>query len=417
MDSSDKLSRLSALRPILRASPSPWAAAQSRRNRIADILASECEALRCDTHIAARWRLTHPPPVELGARARVLLGSGTPDVLDDPSRWLFLDTETTGLAGGTGTYAFLVGTARWEDGGFVVEQLFMRDHSEEPALLLDLAERLSLCRVLVTFNGKSFDWPLLETRFRMARIAPVPSPEAHLDLLHPARQLWGLRLKSVALSELERHVLALDRGFDIPSESIPERYFTFLRGGPAEPLADVFRHNRLDLSGLAWLAARMAQLLESEDEPDASESFGISRLLHRRGHREAAAAGYQRALGKGLPQPAEARAHRELALLARRERDFERAARHWEQLVSDSPQGMLAYEQLAIYHERRTRAFDRAFAVTRDALVALRNAYHQRRMTLRDYQAWHARLQHRLDRLNGMRTAEEIAETAKTAKT
>src|ERR1035438_2093144 len=114
----------------------------------------------------------------------------------DPERWLFLDTETTGLAGGTGTYPFLVGIAWWDAGGLQVEQFFMRDLDEEHSLLLELAERMAKRPILVTFNGKSFDWPLLETRYRMTRAIRAIPPKAHLDLLHPARQLWRLRLGS-----------------------------------------------------------------------------------------------------------------------------------------------------------------------------------------------------------------------------
>ena len=140
----------------------------------------------------------------------------------DAQQWLFLDTETTGLAGGTGTYPFLVGLAWWEGGGLEVEQLFMREYSEERSLLAALAERLAERPVLVTFNGKSFDWPLLETRYRMTRTIPPPTLRAHLDFLHPARNLWRLRLGSVRLSQLERHVLGWDRGADVASELNPE---------------------------------------------------------------------------------------------------------------------------------------------------------------------------------------------------
>jgi uncharacterized protein len=109
----------------------------------------------------------------------------------------FLRHGTTGLAGGSGTYAFLVGIAWWDGGGLEIEQFFMREYSEERSLLFALRERMAERPVLVTFNGKSFDWPLLETRFS------VPTPRAHLDFLHPARNLWRLRLGSVRLSELE----------------------------------------------------------------------------------------------------------------------------------------------------------------------------------------------------------------------
>jgi uncharacterized protein len=160
-----------------------------------------------------------------------LLAPNAPDEVADPEQWLFLDTETTGLAGRTGTYPFLVGLVWWEGGGLEVEQSSMREYGEERSLLAALAERLAERPVLATFNGKSFDWPLLETRYRMTRGIAPPEPRAHLDFLHPARNLWRLRLGSVKLSQLERHVLGWDRGADMPSELIPRIYLDFVRGG------------------------------------------------------------------------------------------------------------------------------------------------------------------------------------------
>ena len=188
------------------------------------------------------------------------------DPATDPTKWLFLDIETTGLAGGTGTYAFLVGLAWWDGGGIAVEQLFMRDHAEEHAVLLEIASRVRERPVLVTFNGKSFDWPLLDTRFRMTRAIDPPEIAAHLDMLHPARQLWRVKLGTARLAELEERVLGAEtlgwsRSADIDSSRIPEFYFHYLRGGPAEPLAGVFRHNRWDLRGLAALAGRIFRSL------------------------------------------------------------------------------------------------------------------------------------------------------------
>ena len=210
---------------------------------------------RCTVGMAAMLRAFQMPA------ALRLLAPDAPAEVADAERWLFLDTETTGLAGGTGTYPFLVGLAWWEGGGLEVEQLFMREYSEEPSLLAALAERLAERPVLVTFNGKSFDWPLLETRYRMARTIPPPVPRAHLDFLHPARSLWRLRLGSVRLSQLERHVLGWDRGADLASELIPRIYLDFVRGGRAEALVPVFHHNQMDLRGLAGLAGRILSLL------------------------------------------------------------------------------------------------------------------------------------------------------------
>src|SRR5439155_1763574 len=212
--------------------------------------------------------------------------------LEDPEKWLFLDTKTTGLAGGTGTYAFLIGLAWWDAGGLQAEQFFMRDFAEEHALLHELSQRVAERPVLVTFNGKSFDWPLLENRFTMTRSIAVPKLEAHLDLLHPARALWKLRLGSVRLVELERHVLDAPRlGWhrenDVSSALIPQFYFDYLRGGPAEPLAAVVRHNQMDLRGLAALFGKINGLLSEQAdgvmEIESLDLFGLSRFLQRRG--------------------------------------------------------------------------------------------------------------------------------------
>jgi len=337
--------------------------------------------------------------------------------LSDPAEWLFLDTETTGLAGGTGTYAFLVGLAWWEAGGLQVEQFFMRDHGEEHSLLLELSRRLAERRVLVTFNGKSFDWPLLETRFLMTRAITPRPPVAHIDLLHPARQLWRLRLGSVRLTELERHVLGADRlGWDrrrdIDSALIPQIYFDYLRGGPPDMLLPVFHHNRMDLRGLAALAGKILDLLaepEAADGPaeDALELYGLSRLLRRRGEAARARLLYERALRAGLPGAVDRAARRELALLAKRERDFGRATSLWEDLITHSADCFDAYEQLAIYYEHHAREHSRAAELTREALAQLQRtlqACSERgrgtgRIEPGRYRRLQARLEYRLARL------------------
>jgi uncharacterized protein YprB with RNaseH-like and TPR domain len=334
-------------------------------------------------------------------RALRLIASGPVETLSDPRQWLFLDTETTGLAGGTGTYAFLVGLAWWENDGFAVEQYFMRDHSEEASMLSGLLERLSRSPVLVTFNGKSFDWPLLQTRFQMRRLGMARELSAHLDFLHPARQFWRLCFESVALAQLERHVLGLGRGQDIPSEAIPRRYFDFLRGGPPEEMAEVFRHNEMDLCGLASLALHITRILADPEKwaGRAEELYGVSRLLQRRGEDRLAGQIYRKALEAGLPREIEPVAQRELALLAKRERDFELSNALWEKLLRDPAEGLRAYEQLAIYYERYARLPQKAATLSREALVSLQGAFHTGRMSSRQFMQWHASFQHRLARL------------------
>jgi hypothetical protein len=400
----DKFARVAALRPARRRTVTNDLPPES--NRLGALLGAAVQHNRYGEHVVARQWYSEPEACATTLDALRLLAPNLPEEAADPEQWLFLDTETTGLAGGTGTYAFLVGVAWWDAGGLQVEQFFMRDHSEEYSLLLALSERLGERRTLVTFNGKSFDWPLLETRYRMTRQIPPHAPRAHLDLLHPARQLWRLHLESLRLSELERHILsngrrlAWDRDADIPGHLIPSIYFDYLRGGAAEPVAAVFRHNAMDLRGLAALAGKMLALVGApESGGDALELYGLSKLLHRRGEHARAKSLYERALDAGLPSAVSRAARRELARLAKRERDYARATSLWEELAGDSTDGMEAYEQLAIYYEHHAHAPERAAGLTRDALRELRRAVRDGSFDPRRYQKLKTRLEHRLARL------------------
>jgi len=406
----DRFSRISALRPapVGAAAGNPSGILLPRNaERLAELIDAERRANPFGEHLVVRRWFASPQPCVVGPRARRLLASpGTEDVID-PDQWVFLDTETTGLAGGTGTYAFLVGLAWWEGGGLATEQFFMRDHRDEASLLSELTVPLSQRRVVVTYNGKSFDWPLLETRFRMTRVGTLQKPAAHIDLLHPARRLWQLRVKSLALTELERQILAIERGPDVPSQLIPARYFDYLRGGPAEPIAEVFEHNRMDLRGLAALATRVVSLYEQpeSDQLDGAELYGLSRLLERRGERECAGRMFERALACGLPETADRTARRELALLARRLRDYRRASQRWQELLGDTGDGLMAYEQLAIYYEHHAGEVDRAASLTREALVRLYESARSGRLSPVAYRRWHASFQHRLNRLTAKAAA------------
>jgi hypothetical protein len=330
-----------------------------------------------------------------------LLAPDAAEDVADVQRWLFLDTETTGLAGGTGTYAFLVGLGWWEGGGLEVEQLFMREYSEEPSLLAALAEKLAERPVLITFNGKSFDWPLLETRYRMARTIPPPVPRAHLDFLHTARSLWRPRLGSVRLSQLERHVLGWERGEDLASELIPKIYLDFVRGGQAEALVSVFHHNQMDLCGLAGLSGRILSLLgdEAAASRDGLELYGVSRICERRGERTRARKLYEQSIGSALPIEADRAARTALARLAKRDGDLARSLQLWESTLGNSREGYEAYEQLAIYYEHEAREPRQALTIARAALIQLARAKQAGAIAEASYQKTKARFEHRLLRL------------------
>jgi len=154
--------------------------------RLAQVLGATTKTNQHGEFLSVRCWCAQPPSFSPDLRALKLLLPNAPEEIADPGEWLFLDTETTGLSGGSGTYPFLVGIAWWEGGGLEIEQLFMREYSEERSLLFALRERVAEHPVVVTFNGKSFDWPLLETRYRMSRKISSPTPRAHLDFLHPA---------------------------------------------------------------------------------------------------------------------------------------------------------------------------------------------------------------------------------------
>ena len=398
----ERLSRVAALRPRNRMPEENRAAGGgSNSEQLMTLLNGEIGRNRFGGHFRVRRNFDQLKAVAMSPRVLKLVAPGSTDAACDISQWLFLDTETTGLSGGTGTYAFLIGLGWWQEDGFTVEQYFMRNHGEEPSLLLEVLGRLEQRRVLVTFNGKSFDWPLLQTRFQMTRMGAAPDPLAHLDLLHPARQIWRLRLQSVALTQLERHVLQLDRGEDIPSDTIPQRYFDFLRGGPPEAMAEVFHHNQMDLCGLAALALRIAGTLENPENSGcgAGELFGISRMLQRRGQESLAGHMYRKALEEGLPATAEQIARRELAFLAKRRQNYELSNSLWEKLLGDSAEGLRAYEQLAIYYEHHAALPQKAAALAREALVKLQESFRAGRLPAPRYRHWHASFQHRLSRL------------------
>ena len=438
----DKFARLAALQPASRseplassrdAGPAARSAVAAESGSLAQLLGAAVARNRYGEHlVVSRW-FSSPEPCEPTAHAlrllaplprspqmplkprRNLSGPATSQaradlgLLSDPAQWLFLDTETTGLAGGTGTYAFLIGLAWWESGGLRVDQLFMRDYDEEHSLLLELSHRMAERPVLITFNGKCFDWPLLETRYRMTRAIRPQAPAAHLDLLHPARQLWRPRLGSVRLAELERHVLDAQRlGWhrrdDIDAALIPQIYFDYLHRGLAEPLTDVFLHNQMDLRGLAALAGKILSLLSRseaayEQAEDALDLFGLSRLLRRHREDSLARAVCERALIMGLSGAPSRAARHELALLAKRQRDYARATSLWEDLIAEPEAGVAAYEQLAMYYEHHARDLRRAAELTRKAVAELRNAARLGLLDPTRRQRLQARLAHRLARL------------------
>ncbi len=297
-----------------------------------------------------------------------------------PTRWAFLDTETTGLAGGTGTYAFLIGVGSIEPAGFRLRQFFMRDYGEEGSLLYRLAEHLEQFDVLITYNGKSYDQPLLETRFRMARHLGAPRPPfdrlEHLDLLFGARRLWKLRLESCRLVDLEYQILGVERQGDLPGEMIPYIYFEFLRTQHAFRLVPIFHHNAIDILSLACLTAIVPFHFRAPGDGDQARALrhgadlvGVARWLLQAGRQEEALTLFRRAVDMGLPDDLLFKTLWDTAAAERRLGRADAALAVIVELAGTrNPYRVRALEELAKHYEHTERNYSMALEMTRNAL-------------------------------------------------
>ena len=313
-------------------------------------------------------------------------------------RMAFVDTETTGLAGGTGTYAFLVGVGVFDAEGFTIHQFLMRDFAEEPAQLHDLGQLLDGLEAVVSFNGKSFDMPLLETRFIMARQPPRMVDAPHLDLLPTARRFWKYRLDSCSLSSLEAEVLGVERTHDdVPGWLIPGLYADYARSGDAREMPRIFYHNAQDILSLVTLTARQCDLLATPPElasrVPGEDLYGLGRLLHDLGQPERAEIAFALATKTSRSPGVRQQAMRDLAYLLKRQERREEALPWWRELVDLSGE-VYACEELAKHYEWQDEDLTQALSWTQKAITLAREwpAGHKRRNTLDD-------LDHRLNRL------------------
>jgi uncharacterized protein len=290
-----------------------------------------------------------------------------------PAKWAFLDTETTGLAGGTGTYAFLVGVGSIESEGFRIRQFFMRDYGEEPSQLARLAEYLARFDVLITYNGKAYDQPLLETRFRMVRAQHPFDRMEHLDLLFGARRLWKLRLESCRLVDLESRILGVEREGDVPGAMIPYYYFDYLRTKRAAKLVPIFYHNALDILSLACLTAivpfafRAPEAAGLRHGPDL---IGLARWLCQAGRYGEALRLFRRAVELGLPDELLFRTLWDVAALEKKLGHQDAALAMYTELTeSRNAYRVEALEELAKHYEHRERNYAMALEMTRAAIA------------------------------------------------
>lgn len=290
---------------------------------------------------------------------------------------LYLDLETTGLGVGTGNVPFMVGLAYWTGGELIVEQAVIRHPAEERAMLYYLNSKLASFRYLVSYNGKTFDWPVMQTRFILNGYNRKLWEPLHLDFLHPSRSIWKNTLASLRLSHVEEERLGIERIDDVPGSLAPQLYFQFLADGNPEPLRGVYRHNEIDMLSLVCLSIRFGHLLNGAAEdgyrlpmPEESEELIRTGLwLEKMGHTERAELMFEAAL------QSERTAASTLNMLAARDKkagNWQRAVLLWQKAVMQSLRhgsaGMSASVELAMYYEHKLKEYESALSYVTEAL-------------------------------------------------
>ena len=316
---------------------------------------------------------------------------------DDLKDFIFLDTETSGLAGGTGTYAFEVGLGRFTEDGFKLAQFFMRHPGEEPALLAGLTEFMHGMKAVVTYNGKSFDIPLLNTRYTMMGMTSPFGDVDHFDLLPLARRLWRIRLESRTLGNVETTILGVQRGSEeVPGYLIPDMYFEFLKTGDARPLAGIFYHNAIDILSLAGLFSHSAYLLDdplSKEIQFNEDIVSLARLFESLGDIPQAAALYQKAIKLELKESLYWDTLSRLSYLQKKRGNWTSALALWEMAAENN--FLYAFEELAKYFEHRVKDLETARIWSIRALEVLEKQL----FPSYEYIHWRESLDHRLNRL------------------
>ena len=306
------------------------------------------------------------PPLTLTPQAlHLLTGLHTAGTIT-PQELLFLDTETTGLQGGAGTVAFLVGLGRFTARGFEVTQYLMRDYDEEPFVLGPVREAMEQASALVTFNGASFDLPLLDSRFVMNRMPPPRGERPHLDLLHIARRVHKMRLPRCSLAQLEEQIFCTPREDDLPGREVPERFFRYLQTREEALLEDVLRHNAQDIASLARLLGHLSALhLAPQAASDQRDLYSLGRVMEKRGQQEQAMACFRAVDERGIRDLARWRMYD----LMRRAGDHSGAAQELEGLRAAGRGDPKVFIALAKLYEHRFRDPFRALEITRQGML------------------------------------------------
>lgn len=291
----------------------------------------------------------------------------------DLLKTLFIDTETTGLAGGTGTVPFLIGLGYFEKSQFHVEQLFIRDYHEEQAMLHVLAERFGRFDFLVSYNGKAYDMNLIQSRFLMHRMKNPATDHPHLDLLYPVRRIWQQRLKDCSLSHIEQKILNFHRQGDIPGFMIPDIFFRYIRTGDGRELASVFEHNRWDIISLAALISVLGKVHQSPETnlKHPEDLFHHGRSLFHADALDACLSTLGSLTNCEKLSPIVEESQLLSSFCYKKLDRWHDAIQLWNQLVEKFPHRLEAYEELAKYYEHREKNLDAAIHIVQRALTRL----------------------------------------------
>ena len=298
----------------------------------------------------------------------------------EPEKLLFLDTETTGLSGGAGTTAFLVGLGRIENGRFRVRQYLMESFAAEPELLSECEKLIREAKTLVTFNGAAFDVPLLHDRFLFNRMEACTDGKEHIDLLKPARRLWKLRLKDCSLSHIEQSVMDIYRDGDLPGSEVPARYFEFQKTKDMALLNDIVKHNRQDIVSLMTLLVIVHDAFaEPTEQLSLLDVYSAGRTLQKEGETEAAEECFRSAsktvAAKTVTNLREnkntAQAKHELSLMLKKQGRLDEAENIWQDMLLRHQMTVFACTELAKLYEHKKRDPEKALDYT---ITAMRDA-------------------------------------------
>jgi uncharacterized protein len=291
----------------------------------------------------------------------------------DPSRIIFLDTETTGLSGGTGTLPFMVGLGWFSEDGFTTSQLFIRNPSEEPAQLTKLDELVNTAVAIVTYNGKSFDIPILQTRYVINGMTSPFKNLPHFDLLPLSRRLWRRRLESRGLKDIETEILGYSRSqMEVPGWEIPILYFNYLRNRDPSPLEGVFYHNAIDIMSLAALYLHVNSILGTAENPTELapvDHLSLAILFEDTGEIDSAISLYEQLLRMELPDIYATELRLRYGRILKRDGKYDRAVQVWHQ--ENGQQDLRVLIQLAKVFEHQHRDYESAMQWTSLALEKL----------------------------------------------